>query len=88
MRAIDTATVRAWNAELVTRYGPKAPTPALAYRLLHGILETAADDRLIARNPCTIKGASTEPTTERPTIEPADVYACWPQPCHSTCALS
>jgi hypothetical protein len=36
-------------------------TVAKAYRLLHAIFETAAeDDRLIARNPCHIDGTGKE----------------------------
>ena len=39
---------------------------AKAYRLLHAIFETAAEeDRIIPRNPCHIKGAGTEASDER-----------------------
>jgi hypothetical protein len=41
-------------------------TVAKAYRLLHAILETAAeDDRIIPRNPCHIDGAGKEESDER-----------------------
>jgi integrase len=52
--------------------GPKAKRPfgpvtvAKAYRLLHAIFETAAeDDRIIPRNPCHIDGAGKEESDER-----------------------
>ena len=41
---------------------------AKAYRLLHTVLNTAADDRLIPRNPCRIKGAGQEDSPERAVI--------------------
>lgn len=45
-------------------FGPV--TVAKAYRLLHAIFETAAEeDHVIARNPCHIKGAGTEVSDER-----------------------
>ncbi len=51
--------------------GPKAERPfgpvtvAKAYRLLHAIFETAAEDRIISRNPCRIAGAGKEESDER-----------------------
>ena len=45
-------------------FGPV--TVAKAYRLLHAIMGTAADDGLIRRNPCRIKGAGQEDSPERP----------------------
>lgn len=63
--------VRTWHAELV-RDAPQSVAPK-AYRLLHAILVTAADDGLIGTNPCRIKGASSEHTAERPMLGVADV---------------
>jgi integrase len=68
---IDAAAVRRWRkAQLqagstTTRpFGPV--TVAKAYRLLHAIFETAAEeDRVIVRNPCQIKGAGHEESDER-----------------------
>lgn len=57
-------TVRAWHAQLHHCLG--ANSVAKCYRLLRTILETAANDELIARNPCSIKGAGVERTAERP----------------------
>jgi integrase len=59
--------------------GPKAKpkfgdvTVAKAYRLLHSILATAADDKVISRNPCRIKGAGEEHSPERPVVELPDL---------------
>jgi integrase len=76
--AIDTPAVRRWRkarleagVEAERPFGPV--TVAKAYRLLHAILETAAeDDRIISRNPCKIKGAGQEDSDERE-IVPLDV---------------
>ncbi|MFE0625770.1 tyrosine-type recombinase/integrase [Streptomyces sp. NPDC058864] len=71
---ITPAGVRAWRADrLDAGVGPS--TVAKAYALLRAILTTAAEDRVIRRNPCRIKGASTAPTPERPTATVAEVYA-------------
>lgn len=65
--------VRRWHKEQLTA-GPMASpafgpvTVAKAYRLLHSIMTTAADDGLIRRNPCRIKGAGQEDSPERPTV--------------------
>jgi integrase len=45
---------------------------AKAYRLLRAILNTAADDGLIRRNPCRIKGAGQEKSPERPVLTISD----------------
>jgi integrase len=45
---------------------PGLPTVAKAYRLLRTICETAASDEMIVRNPCRLKGASSEHAPERP----------------------
>jgi hypothetical protein len=56
------ADVRRWRKERLEQ-GLKANpkfgevTVAKAYRLLHAIMATAADDKVIRRNPCRIKGA-------------------------------
>lgn len=67
---IDEAAVRRWRKARLDA-GPYAKrsfgpvTVAKAYRLLHAILETAADDQLIRRNPCRIDNAGKEDTPER-----------------------
>jgi integrase len=71
MANIDKATVRRWRKERLDA-GPRAARPfgpvtvAKAYRLLHAIFVTAAeDDRLVRRNPCRIDGAGIEESPER-----------------------
>src|SRR5215831_19308924 len=65
--------VRRWHKERMTA-GPVSSPPfgsvtvAKAYRLLHAIMTTAADDGLIRRNPCRIKGAGQEDSPERPIV--------------------
>ncbi|MFJ2173952.1 tyrosine recombinase XerC [Streptomyces sp. NPDC087851] len=65
--------VRTWRAERLTATG--ATTVAKSYRLLKAILETAADDELIRRNPCRIRGAGKESAPERPVATVAQVDA-------------
>ena len=70
MADIDEVTVRRWRKERLEA-GPKAErlfgpvTVAKAYRLLHAIFETAAEDRIVSRNPCRIVGAGKEESDER-----------------------
>jgi Phage integrase, N-terminal SAM-like domain len=65
MAEIREPHVRRWRKEQLEsglRAKPKFGdvTVAKAYRLLHSILATAADDKVIRRNPCRIKGAGEE----------------------------
>ncbi|MFE5185486.1 tyrosine-type recombinase/integrase [Streptomyces sp. NPDC056628] len=65
--------VRRWRADkLASGSGPT--TVAKAYALLRAILGTAVADQMIRRNPCTIQGASTVHTPERPTATVQEVY--------------
>ncbi|MFE0400440.1 hypothetical protein ACFW19_01005 [Streptomyces nigra] len=65
--------VRRWRADkLASETGPT--TVAKAYALLRAILGTAVADQMIRRNPCTIQGASTVHTPERPTATVQEVY--------------
>ncbi|MGW8950249.1 tyrosine-type recombinase/integrase [Streptomyces sp. NPDC055709] len=66
--------VRSWRSERLDATGAET-TIAKAYRLLKAILQTAADDELIRRNPCRIKGAGKETADERPTATVAQVDA-------------
>jgi integrase len=70
---LTTARIRSWHAAMV-RKAPSSTTPAKSYRLLRTILGTAVDDNLLARNPCTIKGAGVERPPERPTATIDQVY--------------
>ncbi|MFI0905733.1 tyrosine-type recombinase/integrase [Streptomyces sioyaensis] len=65
--------VREWRAEKRAVTG--ATTVAKSYRLLKAVMETAADDELIRRNPCRIKGAGKESAAEREIATVAQVDA-------------
>jgi integrase len=66
--------VRSWRFERLETTG--APTTvAKAYRLLKAIMQTAADDEMIRRNPCRIRGAGKELAPERPVASVAQVDA-------------
>jgi integrase len=71
---ITPGEIRSWHARLVRAGGPGSLVPAKCYRLLRAILATATDDELLARNPCLLKGAGAERTTERPIASPAQVW--------------
>lgn len=70
LRQITPERVRKWHAEVATNSQDQA---AKSYRLLRAILMTAVSDELIARNPCTIKGAGIEQARERPMLDTATV---------------
>lgn len=70
---ITAPRIRTWRAERLEATGET--TVAKAYRLLKAILQTAADDELIRRNPCRIKGAGKETADERPTATVDQVFA-------------
>jgi integrase len=65
--------VRRWRKAMLDS-GVGAPTVARAYVLLKAILTTAADDGLIRRNPCRIKGAGIESSPERPVVSLRQIY--------------
>ncbi|MFF7040525.1 tyrosine-type recombinase/integrase [Streptomyces massasporeus] len=70
---ISPPLVRRWRADkLASGTGPT--TVAKAYALLRAIMGTAVADQMIRRNPCTIKGASTVHTPERPTATVQEIY--------------
>ncbi|MGO9912834.1 MAG: tyrosine-type recombinase/integrase [Acidimicrobiales bacterium] len=52
----------------------RVPTVAKCYRLLHAILATAVEDELIGKNPCVLRGASTDRPAERPVATVERVY--------------
>ncbi|WP_225850950.1 tyrosine-type recombinase/integrase [Streptomyces sp. HPF1205] len=70
---ITPPAVRTWRAERLAATG--STTVAKSYRLLKAILQTAADDELIRRNPCRIRGAGKESAPERPIATVAQVDA-------------
>ena len=74
IRKITPASVRTWRQNLLeSALGPS--TVSKAYRLLRAVLNTAADDELIRRNPCRIKGAGVEHPEERPILTLTEVMA-------------
>jgi integrase len=68
------AMVRTWNSNLVRSTSGSTQT-AKAYRLLHAIFATAVSDELVARQPCSVKGAGIERPPERPTASVEQVFA-------------
>lgn len=70
---ISPEMVREWRAVLLAE-GVSTSAAAKAYRLLRAVLMTAADDRIIPRNPCRIRGAGDEKPPERPVLTVAQVF--------------
>ncbi len=71
---ITTLQIQAWLADLHgTHLSPSSV--AKAYRLLNGIMGGAVDAGLIARSPCTIKGAGSERHDEIQIPTPEQVAA-------------
>ncbi|MEU7892246.1 site-specific integrase [Nonomuraea sp. NPDC049152] len=70
---IDTSAVREWRTALISN-GVGASEVAKAYRFLRAVLMTAADDRIIPRNPYRIRGAGEEKPDERPVLTVAQVF--------------
>lgn len=73
--AITTSVVRSWRAGMLEAPRPGASTTEKCYRLLRAILNTAVQDEVIAKNPCSIKGAGVERPAERPTLTVPQVAA-------------
>jgi integrase len=72
---LDTPMVREWRSRLLAN-GVSASMAAKAYRLLRAVLMTAVvEDKLIAANPCRIKGADAENPAERPILTARQVFA-------------
>ena len=71
---ITPLAVRDWHAS----YGTRTPSArAKAYRVLHAIMATAADDdQLISANPCRVRRGGSDPRARRINVaEPAEVNA-------------
>jgi hypothetical protein len=66
--------IREWRALLLDN-GVSVSVAAKAYRLLRAVLMTAADeDKILARNPCRIRGAGDEDAAERPVLTVTQVF--------------
>ena len=72
LASITPDTVREWRATLLGA-GVSQTAAAKAYRLLRAILMTAAEDRIIPRNPCRIRGGGDEKPPERAVLTIAQV---------------
>jgi integrase len=86
---IDTPMIRDWRARLLDQ-GISISETAKAYRFLRAVLMTAADDRIIPRNPCRVRGAGEEKPDERPTLTVRQVYELadrMPGDCHRVLVL-
>ena len=86
---IDTPMIRDWRARLLD-LGISISETAKAYRFLRAVLMTAADDRIIPRNPCRVRGAGEEKPEERPTLTVRQVYELadrMPGDCHRVLVL-
>jgi integrase len=70
---IREADVRTWRKDRRDA-GVGQSTAAKAYRLLHAILHTAADDGLLRRNPCRVRGAGEEKSAERSVLSVDQVF--------------
>src|SRR5262249_44477391 len=70
---LSTPMIRDWRAQLL-RSGASVSMAAKAYRLLRSILATAVEeDKILARNPCRVRGAGMERAPERPVLTVAQV---------------
>ena len=63
---LSPSDVRTWHAKMSKGTRPGPVGVAKCYRLLRAVLNTAVDDELIAKNPCSIKNAGVERSPERP----------------------
>lgn len=70
VRHLSPDIVRRWWARLPDEH-PAAN--AKAYRVLSAMCETAIEDGILTRDPCTVKGAGRERSPERPLIEPHQI---------------
>jgi len=71
---LSTPLIREWRAELLGN-GVSVSMAAKAYRLLRAVLATAVEeDKILATNPCRIRGAGDEKAGERPVLTMAQVF--------------
>lgn len=66
------ADVRAWYHSLAKQHQATADD---AYRVLRAVVNTAVADGQLAKSPCTVKGAGTVRSPERPVASVAEVAA-------------
>jgi integrase len=69
--------VRSWHSALMAQVEAKGKghrAVSASYRVLRAIMNTAVQDEILAKNPCTIRGASVDRPTQRPEVA---VQAVW-----------
>ncbi len=71
---LSATAVRAWYHELRDRFSTGS-TADDAYRVLRAIVNTAVTDGVIAKSPCTVKGAGSTAAAERPVASVAQLTA-------------
>ena len=74
LQAITPVVVREWYAAALRGSGGRTSIMQ-SYRLLRAVMNTAARDGAITRNPCQITGAGSDRAKERPIATPAQVAA-------------
>jgi len=74
LRAVSPMRVREWHAAALRGKGGKTSI-SQTYRFLRMVMNTAARENVIARNPCQIKGAGAVKSVERPVASPAQIIA-------------
>ena len=70
--------VRAWHSSLTAQVestGRGSRSVSSAYRVLRAILNTAVEDEILSRNPCQIRGASSDRPVHRETVTEQQVWA-------------
>lgn len=73
LASISTDGIRRWLADVSA--SSTEMQAAKCYRLLRAILNVAVADRVLARNPCTIRGAGQDRSPERPLATPEQLVA-------------
>ena len=86
--AVDTQAVRRWLSNL-SRSGLSKATVAKAYRVLRQLLQNAVEAGYLGRNPCTVRGAASEPQVPMrcPTVEEVLAIAEAIEPQHRALVL-
>lgn len=70
--------VREWHGQLIASAdaaGGGHGAVSASYRVLRAILNTAVEDEILLRNPCVVRGASTDSPKSRPEVTAEHVWA-------------
>jgi integrase len=71
---IKEAHIRRWRRELLDS-GASPASVTKSYRLIEAIMNTAVDDGIIRSNPCRVRGAGEDRSSERPVLTVGEVAA-------------